>query len=189
MKSSDLSERPEAIGTLTDLNTLPGLNVSEATAINDSGVVVGYSANFFGYPNPLQNVSAFLMNGGHLYDLPGMAEAHGINSWDLTVGFTGSALGAIYPNSINDNGDVVGQLYEVSGGHAGVLYNGQSSLQDLNTIVADPTWSLQNATGINNSGQICGSGLHNGLQFRGFLITPVFHPYFLAQPAKAISGK
>jgi hypothetical protein len=99
------------------------------------------------------------------------------------------ALGAIYPNSINDNGDVVGQLYEVSGGHAGVLYNGQSSLQDLNTIVADPTWSLQNATGINNSGQICGSGLHNGLQFRGFLITPVFHPYFLAQPAKAISGK
>jgi probable HAF family extracellular repeat protein len=263
-------------GTLTDLNTLPGLNVSEATAINDSGVVVGYSANFLGSPNPLQNVSAFLMNGGHLYDLPGMAEAHGINSWDLTVGFTGSgavmwyigtgsiplfnaicvnnagdvagylresndvfvyhagtgqlqdlgllgfyseaqcmnnsgeiagsyfdysssggflyskgsfrALGPIYPNGINDNGDVVGDLTD-SSAHAGVLYNGQSSLQDLNTIVADPTWLLQHAAGINNSGQICGFGVHNGLQLRGFLITPVFHPYFLAQPAKSSSGK
>ena len=95
------------------------------------------------------------------------------------------ALGAIYHRGINDNGDVVGDV----GMHASVLYHGQSTVQDLNTIVADPTWSLQIASGINNSGQICGYGVHYGFQFRGFLITPVFHPFFLAQPAKGISGK
>jgi hypothetical protein len=44
---------------------------------------------------------------------------------------------------------------------------------DLNLLI-DPTtgWVLNEASGINESGQIVGWGLHNG-QTRAFLITPV----------------
>jgi hypothetical protein len=65
-----------------------------------------------------------------------------------------------------------------------VYHAGTGQLQDLGRL-----GFYSQAQCMNNSGQICGFGVHNGLQLRGFLITPVSHPYFLAQPAKSIPGK
>ena len=46
-------------------------------------------------------------------------------------------------------------------------------IRDLNAYVApDSGWVLQKATGINDDGQIVGTGSHNG-NTRGFLLAPV----------------
>lgn len=47
---------------------------------------------------------------------------------------------------------------------------------DVNTLLpANSGWVVQSCTGINDNGQICGNGLHNGLP-RAFVMTPVGLP-------------
>ena len=56
------------------------------------------------------------------------------------------------------------------GAHALLWQNGQ--MIDLNgCIPAGSGWVLTGASDINNQGQICGTGKHNGQQ-AGFLLTP-----------------
>jgi uncharacterized membrane protein len=80
------------------------------------------------------------------------------------------------PRAINDKGGVVGsavflpgQFSAVETTHA-VIWSGLTAT-DLNLLIADSTWELQIANGINNRGQIVGTGLHHGVR-RGFLLTP-----------------
>jgi len=49
-------------------------------------------------------------------------------------------------------------------------------MQDLNNLI-DPNlgWTLTNAVGINDNGQICGYGQYGGQQ-EAFLLTPVPEP-------------
>jgi len=45
-------------------------------------------------------------------------------------------------------------------------------MKDLNKLIPTGSgWVLQQAFGINNAGQIVGTGTHNG-QSRGFLLSP-----------------
>ena len=68
--------------------------------------------------------------------------------------------------AINDAGDVVG----TSGGRAVVWQAG--AIQDLNLALPRTSgWRLESASGINNLGQIVGTGTHDGLT-RAFLLTP-----------------
>jgi probable HAF family extracellular repeat protein len=47
-------------------------------------------------------------------------------------------------------------------------------MKDLNTLIpANSGWFLQEARGINDAGQIVGSGWNNG-QYRAFVLTPRF---------------
>jgi probable HAF family extracellular repeat protein len=92
---------------------------------------------------------AFLYSGGVMLDLGTLG------------GQTSTAL------AINKNGQVVGFIN--SGGQVAFLYsNGQ--MKDLNTFLpANSGWSLTQATGINDSGQVVGVGTLNGVP-RGFLL-------------------
>jgi probable HAF family extracellular repeat protein len=74
--------------------------------------------------------------------------------------------------SINDYGQVVGTSNAVSDMHAFVTENGV--MKDLNSLmVASVTgWVLNKARGINNAGQITGTGTFNGLT-RVFVLSPV----------------
>jgi hypothetical protein len=44
-------------------------------------------------------------------------------------------------------------------------------VEDLDRIVGDSGWVLEDAASINDKGQIAGFGLHDG-KFRAFVLTP-----------------
>lgn len=121
---------------------------SAATAINNSGQIVGFSYGLLVGPNGRE--SAFLYSAGSVTDLGtlgGNCAAYDINDPGLIVGLCG------FP------------------GRAFLYFDG--SMIDLNTVVTHGAgWNLQNANAINNNGQIVGSGIFNGQQ-RAFLLTPV----------------
>ena len=74
--------------------------------------------------------------------------------------------------AINDNGLVVGYSdTTVPGRTAAFLHNGTQMI-DLNTRLVNPAgWRLEEATGINNKGEIVGSGIYNG-EKRAFVLVP-----------------
>ncbi len=140
-------------GHMTDLGTLANYAVSEGHGINASGQIAGQASNFS------TGVShAFLYSAGHMTDvgvLPGASSS--------------DALG------INDAGQIVGTATNPDTSRRAVLYSGGAWV-DLNTLIAPSSgWVLEEATGINASGEIAGFGLHtvNGTAYtRAFLLQP-----------------
>jgi probable HAF family extracellular repeat protein len=72
--------------------------------------------------------------------------------------------------SINRSKIAVGYSGDPSTDRRAVLWDG-GTIVDLNSLIADPDWHLSIANGINDLGQIVGSGLHKGLP-RAFVLTP-----------------
>jgi probable HAF family extracellular repeat protein len=125
-----------------------GGGASHATGINNSGAVVGTATLASGYEH------AFLAIGSKITDL----------------GTLGG--GSSFAYSINDGGTVVGYSWLASGQnpHAFVYSNG--IMLDLNSLLANGSgWELTEAYGINEAGQIVGSGLFNG-QVSAFRLDP-----------------
>jgi probable HAF family extracellular repeat protein len=142
-------------GKMTDLGTLilseTGLDFSFANALNDKGQITGSSGDTYGEQH------AFLYNNGIMQDigtLPGYLHAAG--------------------EDINNNGQIVGRAFDPSSstGHAFLYENGQ--MTDLNSLIAaDAGWTLATATGINDLGQIVGTGSYGfGPYARTFILTP-----------------
>ena len=180
-------------GRMTDLGTLGGTS-SKAFGINDSGQVVG-DARTTGHAAR----RAFLYSGGRMTDLGTLggtnSTAYGINDRGEVVGRAETAAESdhafLYSNGtmtdlgtlggtssmafgINDSRQVVGAARttgDAASGHA-FLYSG-GRMTDLNDLI-DPAsgWVLGIARDINNSGQIAGTGSHNG-NVRAFLLTPI----------------
>jgi probable HAF family extracellular repeat protein len=183
-----------SVGGMINLGTLPGRNDSTATGINDGGQVVGYS-------NSGDGPHAFLWTTADgMIDLETLAGgnislANAINNSGKVVGLSNNGEGEYaflwtsadgmqslgkLPNAsdstasdINDTGQVVGS----SGSDVvkrAFLWTSADGMSDLNTLL-DPitgfNWVLTSARGINNKGQIVGTGLHNG-QERALLLTP-----------------
>jgi len=133
-----------ADGTVTMLGTLGGAS-SEATDVNASGEVVGFASLASGYQQ------AFSMIGGTMIDL-------------------GTLGNSSYAYGVNASGEVVGYSYLTDGDqHAFLYYDG--TMLDLNSLLpANSGWDLEEAFGINASGQITGMGLYDGQQM-AFLMT------------------
>lgn len=143
-------------GAMTGLGALPGGgDHSYAVDINNTGQVVGQS----GGSGPAESgpARAFL--------------------WDENAGMhdLGFLPGANYSVAygINDRGEVVGESSSLFGAGGAFLWDDGLGMLNLNDLLIDSEdWRLWTATAINNSGQIVGNGLHNGVQ-RAFLLTPV----------------
>jgi len=135
-------------GTITDLGTLGGTQ-GWANAINDDGVVVGQSKNASGSDH------AFL--------------------WTAAGGMTDlGTLGGLYSSAvdINNDGQVVGSADLADGSSRAFIYDNEHGMRNLNDLIsADANWVLSSADGINDAGQIVGTGKHNG-ETRAFLLTP-----------------
>lgn len=79
-----------------------------------------------------------------------------------------TAIGDFGPAAMNDGGTIVGSALDGSG--AVIFENG--TVTPLVTLLdADAGWELEGAEDVNESGQICGVGVHGGAQ-HGYLLTP-----------------
>ncbi len=141
-------------GIVQDLGGLGGSGASSfATAINNSGEVVGYG----GSPG---SVLAFrALPGGTLQSL-------------------GTLAGAVdgYANAVNDFGQIVGTATYVSGASQAFYFSDQTGLVSLSQSLANGQgWNLETATGINNYGQIVGTGVFDGAT-HAYLLTPTLNP-------------
>ena len=170
---------------VTDLGTLPGFVASTATAINNSGQIVGSSfglITFGGNRSPLPGDS-FLYSGGSMTDL-GVAntQANAINQAGVVavapalnlITFTSDhsflynggtvqdigTLGGLesYAAGINNNRQVVGWANTQSGNQHAFLYT-NSGMSDLGTLAG---WNSSFATAINDQGEVVGYGLGPG---------------------------
>ena len=171
---------------LVALGALPGTGPNTSSIaydINDSGDIVGW----------YNDGRAFLYSGGKLTDL-GVGQAYAINASGQVVGSRGHAflysggatmdLGALpgdsvsYAYDINASGQVVGTSYAIPEVDHPFLYeNGvMTNLNDLLDPVSGAGWTLYTATGINDRGQIVGSGANQFGDRRGFLLTPIPEP-------------
>jgi len=173
--------------TITDLGTLGGTN-SDATGINASGQVVGYSEL------PGGTTHAFLWQNGTMTDLGTLGGTHsyasGINSAGQIVGrsFTtggvehaflwqnGTMTDVSWPatggpdigvtssaNGINDTGLIVGHAWSAQLGSFAFLYQIGSGWSSLNPS------GFSAAYGVNNAGQVAG-----GSQFSGYQLEHAF---------------
>jgi probable HAF family extracellular repeat protein len=131
---------------------------ASAYAINISGQIVGAATPAVGY-----NQDAVLWQGAAntLTDLGTVdgiqySTAHGINA-------AGQVVGTADP-----------QCSPCVSAQAWIWQPGTAMTRLDSLIPTGSGWTLQQATGINDVGQIVGIGLHNGHQ-RGYLLTPAFH--------------
>src|SRR6185295_15768315 len=136
---------------LQELGT-PIDGVSFANDINSPGQVVGrvYSA---------AGEHAFRYTDG-----AGMLDLHN------------NALGATSNGfSLNDRGDVVGEIYTSGWGSRAFLYTDADGMIDLNSrIDAASGWVLNAAYGIHAAGEIVGQGTYlGGFLWRAFKLTPL----------------
>jgi probable HAF family extracellular repeat protein len=134
-------------GPPQNLRTLPGGGSSEATGINASDQVVGYSTI---------SMSANSPNHAFLW-----SQANGMQDLGTLTGYTDS-----YAAAINSSGEVVGYaLDNAIGGlpsHAFIYNDGQ--MTDLNAYLpAGSNWVLSTATAINDQGVVIGMGYLNGV--------------------------
>lgn len=91
-----------------------------------------------------------------------------------------------FARGINNNGQVVGQAYTGNEAQHAFLYS-QGRMVDLNSSIdVFSGWTLTSAWGINDSGQIAGTGTMYG-QTHAFLLTPVPEPVTLAMLAGGAS--
>ena len=185
-----------AIGQqLTILPSLAGSSAwlnAEATAINDNGAIVGWSAT-------TNNVTHAFLWDGTMHDLHTLGTrsnsvATAINNigivagnmydysifrspfvWTAGSGMTPLGLPGGYstsqPLGLNNRGDVVG----VADSSAVIWTNGV--MTDLQTVIpTSPSWDLDGAYGINDAGQIVGYGKSPGGGTHGFLLQPTNVP-------------
>jgi probable HAF family extracellular repeat protein len=150
-----------AASGMTELGTLGGSS-SYANAVNDLSQIAGEASVASGYEH------AFVDTNGVLHDLGtlggGSSFAYDINNAGVAVGYSYLAGNAV--------------------AHAFAYVNGQ--MIDLNSLLpANSGWVLEEAYGINNQGDIVGTGTFDGQQ-EAFLLDP---PQFAVQvPEPATAG-
>ena len=176
---------------------------SEANSINDNGQIVGEWGTADELTADPPSDQAFLYSNGVMTSLgPGFAMA--INDAGAAVGFSlldgpaGPESASLFINGevvqlgnlggmesvaegINDLGDIVGYS-DTPTGTDGFIYS-DGVMQDLNSLI-DPSsgWTIIDAEGINDAGQIVSTGYYGGVdgEFNTLLLTP------LPEPAPAI---
>jgi probable HAF family extracellular repeat protein len=124
-------------GTMVDLGTLPGDSESVAYAINDSGVIVGYSLN---RDTGFERAVKWQRDSGGQWQITPLGTLGG--NWSIAW-------------DVNNNGVIVGTSQIAAGQYHGfILQNG--TMTDLGTPGFPSTGSYSEAWGLNNAGHVVG---------------------------------
>ncbi len=191
-------------GQISDLGLLPGATYGgKSEGINKAGDVVGWVRG--PASNGINaDYCAFLWRNGQMINLDGVpigpgdggahfSQAFAINDTGEVVGEAGDAclwqdgkrqrlyssnapdLECMTAYAVNNHGQVVGAGFNAARRREmAFLYDGVP--HDLNDLIPPNSgWILQDARGINDRGQIVGSGTHEGKD-HAFLLTPVKSP-------------
>jgi probable HAF family extracellular repeat protein len=127
----------------------PGFTRSEGRAINGKGQIAGIALN-----------ATTGISRGFFWDLGTMG---GLEPWPGDASSEALAM--------NISSDIVGRSGSAGFATSRAMLWRNATGVDLNALVSDNSWMMQTATGINNIGQIVGTGVHNG-QTRAFLLQP-----------------
>jgi uncharacterized protein (TIGR03437 family) len=160
-------------GTPQTLPLLANYTNAVATSVNDSGVAAGIAFNIdftqLMDANAMSHAVLFNTNGSvtDLGALPGDANsmATGINNAGSVVGFSSTA-----PPTFTLQ--LAALLSPPASKYHAFIYSGGKMYHLNEQLVNGAGWELSYATQINNSGQIVGTGLFNGLQ-HAFLLSPM----------------
>ena len=158
---------------MTILPVPPPYRRGLVSCINDGGQVIGNVSL------PDGNFHAALWRGKRQTDL-GTVSGYAM-SIGTSLNTRGEAVGRCFLNDssvetflwihTSGNNPLRHYLNRRDTSHAFVYHDGK--MQDLNELIArNSDWTLENARGINDRGQIVGQGQHHG-QERGFLLTPI----------------
>jgi probable HAF family extracellular repeat protein len=137
-------------GSLADLGTLSGRSTS-AQAINDSEQIVGYAET------ASSSLVAFLYQNGSFQSL-------GTQGRISTLAL-----------AINNLGQIVGNAIDAAGSHA-VLFSGGKAIDLDSLLPINSGWTLNDARGINDQGQIVGYGTNPQGQQHAYLLSPFTSP-------------
>jgi probable HAF family extracellular repeat protein len=177
-------------GTHVLLGTFGGTE-SRGEDVNDFGEVVGMARTSEG------KARAFTCQGTMLTEIGDLGDVY---SWAKAINNTGAIVGVSRPRpneyhgfhwvagimrdlgtfggpdsegrDVNDAGQIVGFAEDPSMLHRAAIWQGAHRL-DLNDLVVNlGGWVLTGASGINELGEICGTGQLNGVQ-RAFKLTPI----------------
>jgi probable HAF family extracellular repeat protein len=142
----------------------------------------------------VDNASAFAINArGQVAgsaEVLGTGEAHAVLWSEGTLTDLGTVDGIPYSaaRAINASGQVVGTADPYCSPCAAPrawTWQPGTAVTPLDSLVAPGSgWTLRQANGINDAGQIVGAGLHDGAQ-HAFLLTPSFHVNVNFQPPGA----
>ena len=148
-------------GVPTDLGNIGGHAWNTPIAINNRGQVVGFG-NISGDENAAENPAAFIWTPTNkMQEIPPYGTDTNNAAFD-----------------INEKGQVVGNSFNVNTGIFRATLWQDNRLNDLNTLVIQPTsLYLTLAQGINDAGEITGSAIDtatNPPHTVGFLAVPVF---------------
>jgi probable HAF family extracellular repeat protein len=159
-------------GIPTDLGNIGGQAWNTPFAINNQGQVVGFG-NISGDENAPENPAAFIWTP--------------TNKMQEIAPYGTDTNNAAF--DINEKGQVVGNSFNVNTGTSRATLWQNNTLNDLNTLVIQPTsLYLTLAQGINDAGEITGSAIDTATnQTVGFLAVPVFDGS--GNPALAANAK
>jgi probable HAF family extracellular repeat protein len=130
---------------IRDLGTLPGAMTSLCTGINDRGQATGYS-----------DTHGFIYTGGQMRSL-GNLSGHFYNT----------------PRDINNFGHIVGESSNARFEERRAFLYANGVLHDLNDLIPRRSgWFLVEANGINDRGEIVGTGIYRERR-KAFLLKPL----------------
>ena len=181
-------------GVFDTMGVLSGDFFARANALNDAGQVVGSSGGWGGNRAVLFDEGSITILNTDMATGRFNSYAEDINSSGVVVGqgSPGGAFlwtpttrnGAIGTKSdlpplngsvgvlkINDSGQVTGSVFDFMSPPRPFLYSDGQVIEPNSLLPPDSGWTIRNLNGINNLGQIIGSGLHDGA-LSGFLLTP-----------------
>jgi probable HAF family extracellular repeat protein len=150
--------------------------VSATNAINNNAHIVGSSVYILGSSHLQQ---ANLWKRETIFGPPQMV-SHELHTLWPYPNIPDVYLGNSTAYAINDSDSIVGESQTTSGDTHATLWIPQQgffgeiewTIHDLNDYLPENSgWVLTTARGININGQICGNGLHNGVE-QAFVLTP-----------------
>jgi probable HAF family extracellular repeat protein len=145
--------------TMQDLGVMPGHFSSRAHAINDDGIIVGWSLS----SNDSNGVYRAFRHNGEFEDLGTLEGGSSARAYD-----------------INAFGQIVGEADNATSGRRAFLHTA-GRMRDLNSLIhdsrdlvfADSKWSLEEARSITRDGTIVGVGKRDG-RSRAFMAVPAW---------------